>query len=107
MKANFYLIIEGKRKSNYANDRRLGTIRVSKGKPSTGADEIALSLNLDIPDALFAKPTLEASIKVPDKGQHGPVITAEVCENIAAIIKEQTGITLNIRAPEAAPSDAQ
>jgi hypothetical protein len=40
-------------------------------------DEIAILLNLEIPDALFTKPKLIAEIKVPEKAVSQEQITAE------------------------------
>lgn len=74
-----------------------GPIRVSKGKPSTGANEIAIALKLELPIALFQRPDLTANIVVPP--ERAPfVITPDVQENIAEQIREQTGFTVRIEA---------
>lgn len=98
MRAEFYLVIQGKPGRYRKEVRELGSIRTAKRKPACAADEVALKLSLEIPDTLFVKPTLEASITVP--GPAGPVLTAEVEENIAEIIRQQTGMSVHITAAE-------
>lgn len=104
MEANFYLVIQGK-KSRLAHFRAQGTrevgeIQVRKNKPSTKQDEIAVKVSLDIPDALFEKPTLQIAAAVPEDSGHGPVITTEVADNLAEVIRQQTGLQVHISAPE-------
>lgn len=99
MNAEFYLVIQGK-KGRYHSRRDLGTVEVRKKKPATNQDEIAVKVSLDIPDALFEKPTLQVSASVPDCADRGPVITTEVADNIAEIIRQQTGMSVRIEAAE-------
>ncbi len=100
MKAVFFLVIQGRKLHNFSNHRELGEVAVRKRKPSTNADEIAVRMELDIPDSLFEKPTLQINASVPDDGSHGPEITTDVADNIAQIIREQTGINVRIEAAE-------
>jgi hypothetical protein len=94
----FYLVI-GQKFSAAGHQVGTPTIRTAKKKPHCASDEVAIALHLVLPDALFKKPSLQASIVVPDD-QVPTVITTELSENIAAALKEQFGITLNISAPE-------
>jgi hypothetical protein len=59
-------------------------------------DEIAILLNLEIPDALFTKPKLIAEIKVPEKAVSQEQITAEVTDNIEEAIKSVTGLEMRV-----------
>lgn len=98
-----YLIIQGvkpKFGSERETRREAGTVRVTKNRPNTTASEIAVKLHLELPDALFFKPTLKAEIRVPESTGHSPVITADVADNIADIIREQTGLTVRISSAE-------
>lgn len=52
--------------SNWLVINRNGVKTVRKSKPSLDWDEIAVKLNLEIPDELFRRPTIEASVKVTD-----------------------------------------
>jgi len=100
MNASFYLVIQGK-EAKYGSVPReilLGGVRTCKTKPSLGADEIAVKVELAIPDSLFRKPTLVASITVPDIGE--PVVSADFSERLSELVREQMGVTLNILAQE-------
>lgn len=98
MKAELYLVVQGQESRYLSGQIEMGTVRVTKKKPHTAKNEIALCLQLDIPDALFMKPTLQARVTVPESGGYGPVIDAEVADNIAAIIREQTGFSVHVSA---------
>lgn len=101
MKVECYLIIQGvePRAIHMREERReVGSLRLTKKRPATAPDEIAINLNLDIPDALFIKPTLHASIAVPDNFGLAPEITAEVADNIAEVLRQQTGLRVHISA---------
>lgn len=103
MNFNCYLIIEGV-KPKFGPDpetrREPGVIYIRKQRPKLKASEIAIKLNLEIPDSLFVTPQLEAKVSVPDVAG-GPVITAEVAENIAEVVRQQTGLSLSIQAEPA------
>lgn len=94
-----YLVVQGVETYRGSVRRKPGTIKVAKRKPSTAADEIAIRLEVEIPDGLFQKPTLEAKITVPN-GIHGPIITTEVADNITDIIRRETGLTIRLSADD-------
>ncbi len=100
MNLSCWLVVQGVRLANYARDRKPGQIRVTKTKPNTGRDEIAVRLDVEIPDSLFDKPTLEARIQVPEGEARGPVITTEVADNLAEVIRRETGLTIHLSAGE-------
>ena len=77
--------------------------RLSKETPTLKSGEIAIELKIDLPDELFTKPQLSASIKVDPKKVNAPEITADVLDNIKIIMDKQLGIdmTINIIEPEA------
>ena len=98
-----YLVVQGKVPKfgmNRQNTREAGALRLTKTRPSTAADEISVKLDLDIPDSLFIKPSLEARISVPKGGERGPVITTDVADNIAELIRQQTGLTVHLSVDE-------
>ena len=99
MKGEIYLTIEAHKQRGYPNfPRALGKVSVTKRKPSTRPEEIALKIALDIPDSLFEKPTLEATVTVPKSGDRTAVVSADVMSNIEQIIKEQTGFSVTVSA---------
>jgi len=99
MKVTCYLVIQGK-KARYQSWREAGNIKVTKKKPSTAGDEIAVRLQLEIPDSLFEKPSLNVNLKIPDSVQVGGEITPEMTDNIAEIIQAQTGLSVTVSAAE-------
>lgn len=102
MKLECHLTVQGKK--NHWQSRHHGrpmfdpgAIRVSKGKPSTvNRDEIAIKLCLHIPDSLFDKPILEVNAHIKDGGHH-MVVDADVADQLAQQIKEQTGLAVDLR----------
>lgn len=99
MKIHFYLVFSGRKKYTYWDD---GPIRVTKKKPSVGNHEVAVEMNMDIPDALFEKPILTFHATLPDIS--GSLqITAQIQQDIADIIQKQTGLTVEIKALEPTP----
>jgi hypothetical protein len=79
---------------------RSGSTKISVNRPYMGVDEIAILLNLEIPDALFTKPKLIAQIKVPEKAVAQEQITAEVTDNIEDAIKSVTGLEMRVSVVE-------
>lgn len=72
------------------------TFRVMKTSPALDQNEIAVKINLELPEALFTKPALEAKIVISDKAVAPNVIEMEVIDNVEQIIKEQTGFTVKL-----------
>lgn len=54
------------RVSNWLVINRNGVKTVRKSKPALEWDEIAVKLNIEIPNELFQRPTIEATVKVTD-----------------------------------------
>jgi len=73
-------------------------VRVSKGKPFCEPDEVAVAIRLQLPASLFKRPQLRADIVVPE-GMAPTVITPEIQQNIADVVRDQLGIVLHIAAP--------
>lgn len=73
-----------------------GRARVAKKKPTIKPDEICLKVTLDIPDQIFTKPQLEMLLKVDPAKVSSSVITPVIKDNIADIIKQQTGLHIKI-----------
>lgn len=84
-----YLVVGKKNRHN-------SSARLTKNAPSLESYEIAIKLSLDIPNELFNKPQLQASIIVPKDAVTAPIIEAEVIDNIKETISKELGIDLNI-----------
>lgn len=95
MKITQYIIVKGKKISSYSNFRTY-TSRMTKGTPKLDADEVAVKVSLELPEALFDKPTLEANIEVPKEVVSKPVIDASMVDNVQDIIKQNTGFDVRL-----------
>ena len=73
-----------------------GACRVTKGKPGLDWSEIAIHLDIDLPDALFNKPRLEAKITVPNEAAASDVISSVVSDDMKEAIEQATGLTFSI-----------
>lgn len=72
-----------------------GIKAVRRTKPALGWDEIAFKVNLDIPDELFRRPTIEATLQVKDIPNNA--YQPEIVLNTVDLIEQQTGAKINFR----------
>lgn len=70
--------------------------RISVNPPALDSHEIAIKLEMDIPEELFSKPQLSAKITVPKDAISSPVIDADVVDNIEEIISRELGVDMSI-----------
>lgn len=95
---DFYAIVS-QRLTTYGSLQGKPTVRITRNRPDCDASEVAVRISLLLPDALFKRPSLQATIKVDD--DVAPVLVdADVADNIARVVKEQMGIHLHVTAPE-------
>lgn len=73
-----------------------GSARLTQGRPAIEADEVSILLDVTLPNALFEKPRLEASIEIPEDAVGPDVLNCEVIENVKDAIKQSTGLTFAI-----------
>ena len=76
------------------NDR--GSMRLTKGNTQTQTNEVSVRVNINIPDALFQKPRLEATITIPEEAIGPEMISSDVIHNCQDAIKETTGLDMII-----------
>lgn len=92
MQINQYLIIsEGKKRWSH----NVKLVKTLKGTMPSNA--IAIKLNLNIPDSMFKKPMLEASIKINEEDITKPIITAEVLDNIKEVFQQRLGVDVTLQ----------
>lgn len=84
MKANSWLIID-----------RNGIKATRKTKPALDWNEIAIKINLEIPNELFQRPTIEATVSVKDVPNNA--YEPEIIINTKELIEQQTGAKINFR----------
>lgn len=70
--------------------------RLTKSLPALKVGEIALSLSVKLPETLFKKPSLRASIEIPESAVSAPVIDSTVVDNIREVVSQQLGVDLTI-----------
>lgn len=85
MIARFYLVLNKK-----------GVKKVSRKRPSLEWDEISISMEVSLPNSLFEKPQLQATIKVNDNQVTPTIINAEMKDNIQTAIQQHTGIPIKL-----------
>lgn len=103
MRLKCYLVVQGRKPKyglNREAEREPGALRITKNRPDTAKDEIAVCLDMEIPDSLFTKPVLQARVSVPEGANYGGEIQAGVADNIAEIIRQQTGFSVHISAEQ-------
>jgi hypothetical protein len=92
MQINQYLIISpGKKRLN----PNVKLVKSLKGQMPSNA--VALKLNIQIPDSIFQRPQLEASIKINEEDVSKPMINAAVLDNIKEAFQQQLGVDVNIQ----------
>ena len=96
MKISQYLIVKKYGSVHYPKY----SSRLTAGSPSLQSNEIAVKLNLELPDAIFDKPAFEAKVVVPDEAVSKPVIEASVIDNVEDIIKKNTGFEVKLMVVE-------
>ena len=70
--------------------------RISQRLPALKSGEVALALTVKLPETLFRKPSLRASVEVPESSVSTPVIDSVVLDNIKEVIAQQLGADLTI-----------
>lgn len=66
-------------------------------KGTMPSNSVAIKLNIILPDSLFKKPQLQATIKIKEEDISKPVITAETLDNIKAEFSKNMAIDMNIQ----------
>ncbi len=90
MEIDQYLIISAGKKN--ANVKLVKTL-----KGTMPSNAVALKLNISIPDSIFKRPQLQASIKINEEDISKPIINSVVIDNIAEVFKQQLGVDVTIQ----------
>lgn len=64
-----------------------GSIRTTKSKPQLKWDEISIYVTIDVPSELFKRPTLSASIEIPQDKVPEMHIDAETKNELEEVLK--------------------
>ena len=73
-----------------------GSAKITASKPYLDANQVSMKLNINLPDALFEKPALVASISVRDDAAVSGVIESIVHDNVEEALQSATGLTFAI-----------
>jgi hypothetical protein len=93
-----YLVITPVYKNSYSDKPYRADLKLVKSVKGTSmaSNAVPIKLALEIPDELFSKPQLQATIKIDKNKVSAPVIDAEVLDNITEMINKQLGVDLKI-----------
>ena len=70
--------------------------RLSLKNPALKSGEVAIKVNVVVPEALFVKPQLEAKVIIPASAVSKPVIDVTVLDNVREIMEQQTGLDVSV-----------
>ena len=73
-----------------------GSVKVTKTQPGIDWNEVSIKINVDLPDELFRRPRLKASITIPKEAAITEEINAKTIEDCKEAIKTVTGLEMNI-----------
>lgn len=77
-----------------------GSVHTRKTKPDLSYNEVAVQINLTLPDGLFDKPQLKADLVVKEDQVTTYPVDATVTQDIKDAVKQATGMDLSIRIVE-------
>ena len=72
-----------------------GIQKIRQSKPDLGWNEIAVRVSVEVPDELFKRPHIEASIKVSDVPN--TAYDADIVVNTKELIEQQTGAKIDFK----------
>lgn len=82
--------------SKYLVINSRGGAKITEREPRLNGNEISLRISLEIPNALFERPRLEAVMKIPVEAIPRTKIVPSLSDNVEKLIKEATGLTMKV-----------
>lgn len=70
--------------------------RMTTRTPSLEAGEVAMTVTVKVPDAMFKHPALRATLTIPEDAVSRPQIDAAVVDNIKAELQRTLGVDLTV-----------
>lgn len=89
--SSFLIISPGKRR--YSPNVKL----VKSLKGNMPSSSVALKLNIEIPDSIFQKPQLQATIKINEADISKPIIDAKTIDNIKEVLSQHLAVDMSIK----------
>ncbi len=95
MRIQKYLVITAHR-GRYSYSGYTPKVELKEREPNLDGNEVAVKLDIEIPDAFFKRPQLEARMTIPEEALPKMNITTKVTDNIERLIKDATGLTMKV-----------
>lgn len=70
--------------------------RLASRTPALSKDEVAIKLDIRVPDALFKRPQIQAKVVIPEDAVTAPVLNATVLDNVREALQQQTGLDVSV-----------
>lgn len=97
MRLQKYLVVsKAHSRYGYASPK----VELKEREPKVQGNEVAIFLDIEIPEAFFTRPTLIAQMTIPSEAVPKNSITTNVTNNLARIIKDATGLTMSVSVVE-------
>ncbi|HJW40756.1 MAG TPA: hypothetical protein VJ476_05920 [Rhizomicrobium sp.] len=64
--------------------------------PKMEPGEVAITVNVAVPNALFKRPQIQASISIPENAVTASVLDATVLDNVREVLEQQTGFDVKV-----------
>lgn len=79
-----------------------GSVKAVKTKPTLAMNEVCILVNMELPEVLFKKPQITATIKIDHEQAQPFSIDADTSSTVKDAIEAATGlnITLKVQNPE-------
>lgn len=74
--------------------------RLTTKTPSLKSNEVAVRLEIDLPDVLFERPQIEAKVTIPPDMVSPKTVEAEVLDNVETVLQQQAGLDVTVRLVE-------
>lgn len=74
-----------------------GRVKATRHKPPLAMDEVAVRIQMNLPEMLFARPQLQASLTVKEDAVSPHVITPEVLISTKELLERGTGMSVELR----------
>jgi shikimate kinase len=73
-----------------------GRVRVAKKRPGLASDEIAVYLSINLPNALWRKPSITARISLPEGQERTEEIEAKVVQEVRDYLLKGTDLKIEL-----------
>lgn len=94
MRIDKYIVISATKRYSYSS--LSPHIKLVERTPTLKGNEVALRLQIEIPDAFFQRPILDAKFQIPKDAVPTVTISPEMIGDIEKLVKEKVGLDIHI-----------